>query len=149
MPTYSWDLKEYWMEYVNDWSLHKGGPPLTISNALKIESTTIHRVNEETSDSQETHMIVEAKIAQNDLSPLVQGHEVDGIPLFTSSVYADITLSLGTYLLEGYRPDQQEELVDVADMRMPKAKILGPTPLNSSFKPTVKSTGRRTQRLSS
>ncbi|MCJ1320020.1 hypothetical protein MMC15_005356 [Xylographa vitiligo] len=149
MPAYSWDLKEYWMEYANDWSFHKGDPPLTISNAFKIESTTVHRVDEETSDSQETHMIVEANIAQKDLSPLVQGHEVDGIPLFTSSVYVDIALSLGTYLLKGYCPDQQKELVDVADMSMPKAKILRPAPLNRSFKPTVKSTGRRTQRLSS
>ena len=124
LPAYSWDLKEYWMQYVNDWSLRKGDPPLTISNALKIESTTIHRVVEETSDSQGTHMIVEANIARKDLSPLVQGHEVDGIPLCTPSVYADIALSLGTYLLKRYRPDQQENLVDVSDMTISKAMIL-------------------------
>jgi len=54
----------------------------------------------------------------------VQGHEVDGIPLCTPSVYADIALSLGTYLLERYRPDQQESLVDVSDMTISKAMIL-------------------------
>lgn len=124
LPAYSWDLKEYWMQYVNDWSLRKGDPPLTISNALTLESTTIHRVVEETGDSQKTHIVVEADIARKDLSPLVQGHEVDGIPLCTPSVYADIALSLGTYLLKRYRPDQEENLVDVSDMTISKALIL-------------------------
>ena len=124
LPAYSWDLKGYWMQYVNDWSLRKGDPPLTISNAPKLESTTIHRVVEETSDPQETRTVMEADIARKDLSPLVQGHEVDGIPLCTPSVYADIALSLGTYLLERYRPDQHENLVDVSDMTISKALIL-------------------------
>lgn len=125
LPAYSWDLKEYWMQYVNDWSLRKGDPPLTISNGSRLESTTIHRVVEETSDSEKTHIVVEADIARKDLSPLVQGHEVDGIPLCTPSVYADIALSLGSYLLERYRPDQRESLVDVSDMTISKAMILG------------------------
>lgn len=124
LPAYSWDLKEYWMQYVNDWSLRKGDPPLMISNAPTLESTTIHRVVEETGDSQKTHIVVEADIARKDLSPLVQGHEVDGIPLCTPSVYADIALSLGTYLLKRYRPDQEENLVDVSDMTISKALIL-------------------------
>ena len=124
LPAYSWDLKEYWMQYINDWSLRKGDPPLTMSNTSRLESTTIHRIAEETSDSQKTHIVVEADIARKDLSPLVQGHEVDGIPLCTPAVYADIALSLGTYLLERYCPNQQERLVDVSDMTISKALIL-------------------------
>ena len=112
------------MRYVNDWSLRKGDPPLTVSNASRLESTTIHRIVEETSDSEDTRIIIEADIARKDLSPLVQGHEVDGIPLCTPSIYADIALSLGTYLLKRYRPDQQESLVDVSDMIISKALIL-------------------------
>lgn len=124
LPAYSWDLKDYWIQYVNDWSLRKGDAPLMISNAPKLESTTIHRIVEETGDSQRTHIIVESDIARKDLSPLVQGHEVDGIPLCTPSIYADIALSLGTYLLERYHPEQQENLVDVSDMIISKALIL-------------------------
>jgi hypothetical protein len=125
LPAYSWDLKEYWMQYVNDWSLRKGDPPLVISNRAKLESTTIHRVVEETGDSQKAHIVVEADIARKDLSPLVQGHEVDGIPLCTPSVYADMALTLGTYVLERYHPDQQARLlVDVSEMTIFKALIL-------------------------
>lgn len=124
LPAYNWDLKEYWIQYVNDWSLRKGDPPLTIGNTSKLESTTIHRVVEESGNSQKTHIVVEADIARNDLRPLVQGHEVDGIPLCTPSVYADIALTLGTYLLRKYRPNQLENLVDVSDMTISKALIL-------------------------
>lgn len=123
LPAYSWDLKHYWLQYVNDWSLRKGDAPLTIAPS-SLESTTIHRVVEETSDSQGAHIVVEADIARKDLSPLVQGHEVDGIPLCTPSVYADIALSLGSYLLKSYRPDQHERLVDVSELVVSKALIL-------------------------
>ena len=124
LPAYSWDLKEYWMQYVNDWSLRKGDPPLTISNTSRLESTTIHRIMEEKGDSEETHLVVETDIARKDLAPMMQGHEVDGIPLCTPAVYADIALSLGTYLLERYRPTQEENIVDVSDMLISKALIL-------------------------
>ncbi|CAI7591626.1 unnamed protein product [Penicillium glandicola] len=125
LPAYSWDLKEYWLQYVNDWSLRKGDAPLRIRSGPKLESTTIHRVVEETVDSQKSHIIVEADIAREDLSPLVQGHEVDGIPLCTPSVYADIALSLGSYLIQRDHPDKQDDLlVDVSDMTISKALIL-------------------------
>ncbi|KAF2266560.1 ketoacyl-synt-domain-containing protein [Lojkania enalia] len=124
MPAYSWDLKEYWIQYVNDWSLRKGDPPLMFSNSSGIESTTIHRVVEETGDSEKTHIIVEADITRKDLSPLVQGHEVDGIPLCTPSVYADIALSLGKYVLERYSPNKHKQIIDVSEMTISKALIL-------------------------
>lgn len=112
------------MQYVNDWSLRKGDPPLIISNAPKLESTTIHNVVEESGDSNKTHIIVEADIARKDLSPLVQGHEVDGIPLCTPSVYADIGLTLGKYLLEKYQPQNKDNMVVVSEMDIKKALIL-------------------------
>ena len=124
LPAYSWDLKNFWIQYVNDWSLRKGDPPLMISNAPTLKSTTIHRVVEESQESDKTRIVVEADITRKDLSPLVQGHEVDGIPLCTPSIYADIALSLGTYLLKRYRPDQEDNLVDITDLMISKALIL-------------------------
>lgn len=126
LPAYAWDLKHYWIQYVNDWSLRKGDPPLVIkeTGGSKIESTTIHRVVEETGDVKKTHIVVEADIQREDLAPLVQGHEVDGIPLCTPSVYADMALTLGKYLVNKYRPGQHEDLIDVSDMTISKALIL-------------------------
>ncbi|KAG4218987.1 Non-reducing polyketide synthase fsr1, partial [Phytophthora cactorum] len=100
LPAYSWDLKPYWIQYVNDWSLRKGDPPLVISGNSRIESTTVHKVVEETGDSKKAHIIVEADVTRKDFRPLVEGHEVDGVPLCTPAVYADIALNVGTYLLQ-------------------------------------------------
>ncbi|CAO1601138.1 fusarubin cluster-polyketide synthase [Xanthoria calcicola] len=126
LPAYSWDLKDYWMQYVNDWSLRKGDPPLVINAGAprKVESTTIHRVVEESGSTDKTHIVVEADIARKDLSPLVQGHEVDGIPLCTPSVYADMALSMGTYLIDRYQPAKPDRLLDISDMSVSKALIL-------------------------
>lgn len=126
LPTYSWDLKDFWIEYVNDWSLRKGDPPLVINNSdpPKVETTTIHRVVEETENAGGIHMVVESDITRPDLRPLVQGHEVDGVPLCTPSVYADIALSLGTYLIQRYRPGHAKRTVDVTDMTILKMLIL-------------------------
>ncbi|KAI0437215.1 beta-ketoacyl synthase [Xylaria telfairii] len=124
LPSYCWDLKEYWIPYVHDWSLRKGEPAQIIQGGSGIESTTIHRVVEEAEITDGVRMVVEADIARSDLSPLVQGHEVDGIPLCTPSVYADIALNMGTYLLRRYRPGQEKNLVDVSDMVISKALIL-------------------------
>ncbi|KAF2133637.1 ketoacyl-synt-domain-containing protein [Dothidotthia symphoricarpi CBS 119687] len=38
LPSYSWDLKEYWIPYENDWRLHKGGLCVT-PNAAAPSST--------------------------------------------------------------------------------------------------------------
>lgn len=128
LPTYTWDLKDYWIEYVNDWSLRKGDPPLVIEGGSTptVETTTIHRIVEETESTGGLRVVVESDITRPDLRPLVQGHEVDGVPLCTPSVYADIALSLGTYLVKRYRPGQAKTTVDVTDMTILKMLILKP-----------------------
>ncbi|KEY74802.1 hypothetical protein S7711_06489 [Stachybotrys chartarum IBT 7711] len=129
LPTYSWDLKDYWMTYVHDWSLRKGEPPLVIERIIqggspRLDTSTIHRTIEETETAAGVHLIVESDITRPDMSPLVQGHEIDGIPLCTPSVWADIALSLGTYFLQRYRTGHAKDIIDVTDMTILKALIL-------------------------
>ena len=92
LPAYRWDLKGYWMQYVNDWSLRKGDQPLvrdseragpTEPTLPRLESTTIHTIVEETVAENQGSIIVESDISRPDLNPMVQGHKVDGIPLCT------------------------------------------------------------------
>lgn len=86
LPEYSWDLKEYWVPYMNDWTLHKGDSSKP-TVAPKLESTTIHTIIEETElfedGANKLRLIVEADISRDDLHGIVQGHVVDGVPLCT------------------------------------------------------------------
>ncbi|KAI0123643.1 polyketide synthase [Xylariales sp. AK1849] len=132
LPAYSWDLKPYWLQYVNDWSLRKGDAPLMVpEEKTELKSTTIHRVVESSSSEGGTkeHIVVEADITRPDLNPLVQGHMVDDIPLCTPSVYADMALTLGRYLVGRRKKSASEannKQVDVADMSIFKALIVKP-----------------------
>lgn len=138
LPAYSWDLKDYWIQYVNDWSLRKGDPPLILSAASRLDTTTIHKIVDETagSDGNKVNIVVEADVTRPDMNPLIQGHMVDNIPLCTPSVYADMALSLGKYLVEKYQPQLCDEqlVVDVGDVTISKALIAkpkGPQPLQA------------------
>lgn len=82
LPNYRWDLKGYWMQYVNDWSLRKGDPPLAQigpsqgaaqaeTTIPRIESTTIHTVVEETVGRNQGLFVLESNISRPDLDPLV------------------------------------------------------------------------------
>lgn len=86
LPAYSWDLKEYWLPYVNDWMLLKGDATKAVV-APKLQSTTIHTIVEETEltddGGNDLRLVVEADISRSDLHGIVQGHVVDGVPLCT------------------------------------------------------------------
>ncbi|PLB48450.1 conidial pigment polyketide synthase PksP/Alb1 [Aspergillus steynii IBT 23096] len=122
LPAYKWNLKDYWIQYSNDWSLRKGDTPLVALSVAPLESTTIHKVVEESKDA----ITVESDMARADFNPLVQGHEVDGVPLCTPSVYADIALTVGKYVLDRYHPEMADRLVDVSNMTVMKALIAKP-----------------------
>ncbi|KAF2229690.1 conidial pigment polyketide synthase PksP/Alb1 [Viridothelium virens] len=148
LPAYSWDLKSYWMQYVNDWSLRKGEPslvpgdssfplsaqPTTRSTAPKavpsppmqlprLQSTTIHSIVEEKVTQNGGSIILESDVSRPDLNPFVQGHKVNGIPLCTPSVYADIAFTVGRYLQERYWPEVKDLGITVAEMTIMKALI--------------------------
>lgn len=100
LPAYSWNLKDYWIPYTNDWALRNGDPPLITCSSLSPESTTIHRIVEEKGNDIKTTIINETDMARSDLKPLVGGYEIDGVRLCPPCIYAEIALSLGTYLLK-------------------------------------------------
>lgn len=127
LPAYGWDLKPFWIQYKHAWSLRKGDPPFVeASRIISLESTTIHRVVEEMTTQTGHRLVAEADISREDLRPLVQGHEVDGVPLCTPSVYCDIALSLGKYLNTKYQA-QSIMAMNVSDLEVSKALILNPT----------------------
>lgn len=86
LPAYSWDLKEYWMPYENDWVILKGAPdPAAPQNRVLpvLESTSIHKLVEETINGQQATLVVESDVSRPDLNRIVQGHRVNKIPLCT------------------------------------------------------------------
>ncbi|RCI12041.1 hypothetical protein L249_0133, partial [Ophiocordyceps polyrhachis-furcata BCC 54312] len=128
LNAYSWDLNEYWIPYVNDWALRKGDPPMVLqpsSAGLLDNLTTIHRLVDESGTAAGGQMVVEADVARGDVSPLVRGHEVDGVPLCTPSFFCEMALSIGRYLAQRYRlaGADADAVIDVCDLTISKALI--------------------------
>lgn len=102
LPSYSWDLKNYWMQYVHDWSLRKGDPlpaikastdhcremattcsqrvisaDFTVSHAFYffyLKDIVLINLQGET-----VHALIESDLQSKDLRPIVGGHMVNGI----------------------------------------------------------------------
>lgn len=116
LPPYGWDLKNYWIQYVNDWSLYKGDA-LFLSGAgtQPLSTTSVQKVVEEKTEAGKATLIAESDLLRDDLDPMVRGHRVNGVALCTPSVYADMALTMGNYLAK-QQPEWAAHLVDVQHM---------------------------------
>ncbi|KAL2862531.1 type I polyketide synthase [Aspergillus lucknowensis] len=113
LPAYCWDLKEYWMQYMNDWTLYKGDAQFLQNK--NFPTTCVHRLIEEKNDGTKMLLVGEADILRDDVDPFVRGHRVNNVPLVTPSVYAEMALVLGEQL-RGKYPEFAQSLVDLQGM---------------------------------
>ncbi|CAJ0552555.1 Ff.00g006330.m01.CDS01 [Fusarium sp. VM40] len=111
LPNYSWDLEKYWIQYEGDWCLTKGSPVVAIPPTPAMKSTRL-------SDS--VHEIVEQDVS----AQRSQDHQVNGLILCPSSLYADIAYTLGKYAIELRGSEGNGYVPDVCNMLVEKALIV-------------------------
>ena len=144
LPTYGWDLKEYWIPYEGDWCLHRhkiecncADPPgsakpseakpalLKAATApdhhkapqVTLESTTlVHKIIEETTAPLGATLIVETDVNRSDAGHVTQGHQVNNIALCTPSVYADIAFQIGKYTMDRLRSGHSSAIDGIVDV---------------------------------
>ncbi|KAE8354552.1 beta-ketoacyl synthase [Aspergillus coremiiformis] len=114
LPSYNWDLKEYWMQYVNDWSLYKGDAQF-LRGAPGLSTTCVHKLVEEKKEGNKITVIGEVDVLREDVDPFVRGHRVNNLPLVTPSVYAEMALVIGEYLRK-QQTELSRALVDLQHM---------------------------------
>lgn len=88
LPAYNWDLKNYWIPYVNDFCLTKGSGPAPAAIEAASESTYLttsaQRVVESRDEGATSTVIIQNTVADPELSRVVQGHKVNGACLCPS-----------------------------------------------------------------
>lgn len=99
LPTYAFDLQNYWIPYEGDWALMKSTTPQTTpSTTPRFVSTCLHRIEEE-SDHNGYHAITFVPdLTDTTLLKTIDGHRVNGLGLCPSSVYTDMALSAASYM---------------------------------------------------
>lgn len=93
LPAYGFEKKNYWIDYVNDWCLHKvkprglepavelQPPPDTVS---QLSTSSVHRVIFEEFNGDTGKAIVQSDVSHGALKAAVLGHKVNGSGLFPS-----------------------------------------------------------------
>ncbi|KAL9126698.1 MAG: hypothetical protein Q9217_004295 [Psora testacea] len=129
LPAYSWDNKNHWIQYVHDWCLTKGDPPHMIEaqpEKPKLSTTSVQSIVEEEGDKDTARVVVQSDLADPALNAVLQGHKVNGTPLCPSSLYADMALTVGDYMITRFNPTMHETAMDVANMNVTKPLIAKP-----------------------
>lgn len=129
LPAYTFDNKKYWIDYVNDWCLHKtesrsaklAEPSKEIS---KLSTSSVHRVVSQDFDGVVGKVVVQSDLSDPALRAAILGHLVNGAGLCPSSVYADIALTLGDYIHKELKPNATNFHMNCGEMEVMKPLIL-------------------------
>lgn len=89
LPAYSWDNKKYWIDYVHDWLLTRGDPPVQVAAPVLSPTSTfstasVHRIVTEHLDGNRLSLTAECEFTSEKLREVVHGHVVNGNRVCTS-----------------------------------------------------------------
>ena len=126
LPTYAFDLKDYWLQYEGDWAL-KTNDTVSVSPASPPFSTTcLQRVESETYSKDKASVVFVSNAAEPKLYAAIQGHLVTGVGLCPSSVYSDMAFTAASYILSKMEPSKPVPAMDVAKMEVHHPLIVLP-----------------------
>ncbi|KAK4131175.1 ketoacyl-synt-domain-containing protein [Trichocladium antarcticum] len=129
LPSYSFDDKNYWLQYTGDWCLtkHRTGAAVA-AEALepakpRLSTTTVQQVVREEVKGDVAIVEIESDLCQEQLRNAVSGHLVNGAPLCPSSLYGDMAMTVCEYAYRLLRPGAGKIGCNVAQMEVPKTLI--------------------------
>ncbi|KAF2686477.1 conidial pigment polyketide synthase PksP/Alb1 [Lentithecium fluviatile CBS 122367] len=122
LPAYNWDSKTYWIQYQNSFCLTKGDAPAPVAANIpapvpsKLSTSSLQRLVEENLDAAKPSVLMESNVHDPTLIAAFTGHSVNGTPLCPSSLWADVALTLGDYLIHNSKKQPSQTGMNVAEM---------------------------------
>ena len=136
LPSYKWDLANYWIQYRHNFCLTKGDDPATFAPqmpaitsatiAAPSLSSSVHRVLEESSNADTSTLLTESDLHDARLAPVISGHKVNTAMLCPSSLYADMALTVAKRMLKSHGMLQENIGLDCGTMSVQRPLILQP-----------------------
>lgn len=133
LPTYAFDLYNYWIQYEGDWAVRKG--QLSASPRAETEApalpgfstTSLHRIGPQLVDEWQATVTFASDAREPKLNKaLRRGHLVNGAGLCPSSVYADMAFTAARYLSTLTDPTAHSFSIDVRNMDVHKPLLIKP-----------------------
>ncbi|KAK1675770.1 hypothetical protein BDP55DRAFT_728589 [Colletotrichum godetiae] len=97
---------------------------VTASPISSLSTTSVQKFVWESLCGEDLTLLAESDLASPLLAEIAHGHLVNGVKVCTSSLYADVGLLLGIYILSSHRPDLVGYAVNVQHMQVYKPLIL-------------------------
>lgn len=93
LPSYNWDLKNYWIMYRGNFCLTKGDETVLAQDLVESPpapylSSSVHRILEEHHTTDKSTLLTESDIHDPCLYPITQGHKANGAALCPSVSFA-------------------------------------------------------------
>lgn len=131
IPSYRWDLKNYWIPYRNNFCLTKGDGMVPTESpnqnkkpaSLPFISSSVHRILEQKDTVNGSSLLVEADIRDQKLVPITSGHKVNGAMLCPSSLYADMALTIAKLMLSSRSTFDEDTALDCGSMSIQRPLI--------------------------
>ncbi|KAI9819844.1 MAG: Type I Iterative PKS [Pycnora praestabilis] len=132
LPTYSWNNKNYWIQYKGDWALTKGNsagaePIAQVNTALtpqsSLRTSTVHQVVEENFTETVGRVVMRSDVMHPDFLTAVKGHTMNGCGVATSSIHADIAFTLAEYTYRKLRPDTTKVDMNMTNLEVTKGLV--------------------------
>lgn len=116
LPTYAFDDKVYWIEYKGDWTLTKGDVVQAAPAKPSFSTTAIQSIIHEEITADFAVIIGQSDFANPLLRQVIEGHQVNGVGLCPSTLYADMAMTLCDYAWRAGRPDGGKPHFNVPNM---------------------------------
>ncbi|KAL8709007.1 MAG: hypothetical protein Q9220_006216 [cf. Caloplaca sp. 1 TL-2023] len=118
LPSYAFDLDNYWLQYKGDWSIRKGDYPSTEPVQSQYLTPCLQKVAHENFGDGNASITFVSSLAEARLKNLAGGHKVNGHSLCPSSVYADMAFTAASYIHSRMQPGSPVPAMDISDMEI-------------------------------
>lgn len=122
LPSYAFDLKNYWIQHEGDWSLRKGDKSIASSTPTlpqqPFSTTSLQQVESEIFTKDSASVAFSSRLAEPNLHAAVRGHLVNNIGLCPSSVYADVAFTAAWYIASRMAPSDPIPAMDLSAMEV-------------------------------
>ncbi|KAK6206284.1 Conidial yellow pigment biosynthesis polyketide synthase [Colletotrichum tabaci] len=133
LPTYSWNNKNYWIQYNGDWALTKGNTfyedarqtraaplsPVVSSFRTSLVQAIIHEEFHGTSGT----VTMQSDLMSAEFFAAAHGHSMNGYGVVTSSIHADIAYTLGEYMTKKLGSPIKYEHLNIANLKVAKGLV--------------------------
>ncbi|KAA8646590.1 hypothetical protein EYZ11_006290 [Aspergillus tanneri] len=132
LPTYSWNNKNYWIQYIGDWALTKGNLGYEAERKSAVvpgagasgpRTSTVQNIVEENFEGSAGRAVMHSDLMQAEFLAAAHGHKMNGCGVVTSSIHADIGFTLGEYVYKKLKPTSQIPAMNIINLEVLKGLV--------------------------